>query len=228
MSLQKVTFKRLDENLEPISGQEVEALFNPTEYTLNKGVQYAEVAIPGLDAPLQQFVRGQTETLSLELFFDSTEDGMGEQSSVKPVTEYTDRFYQLVKIDPGRRTPPILLFQWGERGFAGSNLSGSWAERRREGFTCVVESVNQRFTLFSPLGVPLRATLTVRLREYQTLAQQVAAIEEIYVFGQGDSLENIAAELTGDAGNWREIAEANDISDPTAIEPGTVLQIPAG
>ena len=52
--------------------------FNPTEYTLEKGAQIAEIAIPGLDSPILQFIRGQTEKLTLELFFDTTESGMDE------------------------------------------------------------------------------------------------------------------------------------------------------
>jgi len=48
--------------------------FNPTEYTLSKGAQIAEIPVPGLDQPILQFVRGQTETMSLDLFFDTTED----------------------------------------------------------------------------------------------------------------------------------------------------------
>ena len=41
--------------------------------------------------------------------------------------------------------------------------------QRRNAFRCIVESVKQKFTLFSPEGVPLRATLTVTLREYRQL-----------------------------------------------------------
>ena len=37
-----------------------------------KGAQIAEIAIPGIDSPILQFVRGQTQTLTLELFFDTT------------------------------------------------------------------------------------------------------------------------------------------------------------
>ena len=40
--------------------------FNPTQLSFNKGVQVAEIPIPGLDSPLIQFVRGQNETLSLD------------------------------------------------------------------------------------------------------------------------------------------------------------------
>ena len=87
MTLQKAQFQRLDKKLKPITpGLEVQ--FNPTEFTLNKGVQLAEIAIPGLDTPILQFVRGQTETLTLDLFFDTTDAGMGD--SATPVTTLTD------------------------------------------------------------------------------------------------------------------------------------------
>lgn len=46
----------------------VDLQFNPTEIVLEKNVHIAEIAIPGLTAPLQQFVRGDAETLKLELF----------------------------------------------------------------------------------------------------------------------------------------------------------------
>ena len=35
------------------SGQVVEVQFNPTEYTLTKGNQLAEIPIPGLDQPIE-------------------------------------------------------------------------------------------------------------------------------------------------------------------------------
>src|SRR6266481_9614587 len=71
--------------------------FNPTEYTLNKSAQIAEIAIPGIDSPILQFVRGQNEKLTLDLFFDTTQGGMGEDS-VQDVRDLTTPVYQLVKI----------------------------------------------------------------------------------------------------------------------------------
>ena len=47
------------------------------------------------------------------------------------------------------------------------------ARRREHGFNCVIESVRQRFSLFSSEGVPLRATLTVGLKEYKTVQEQL-------------------------------------------------------
>src|SRR3954466_10608709 len=92
--------------------EDIEVQYNPTEYTFDKQNQIAEISIPGLDAPLQQFVRGQSEKLTLDLFFDTTKHGMG--STVTSVTTETDKIYQLLKIDPSRHAPPILDFVWSE------------------------------------------------------------------------------------------------------------------
>src|SRR6188768_1093438 len=86
--------------------------FNPAEYTLNKGAQIAEIAIPGLDSPILQFVRGQNEKLTLDLFFDTTDSGMGE--GARDVSKLTARIYQLVKVQPKTHAPPRILFSWGQ------------------------------------------------------------------------------------------------------------------
>ena len=227
MTLPKATFQRLDTKLKP-TGSPLSVQFNPTEFSMNKGVQYAEIAIPGLDMPIQQFVRGQTETFTLDLFFDTTDKGMDSSNSVEPVTKYTDRFYELIKINPDTKAPPICFFSWGKTGFPGSNLAGPWAKQRREnGFQCLVESVGQKFTLFSPQGVPLRATINVKLREFQTLAQQIAAIDtQVYVAQAGDTLESIATQFYDDPSEWRQIAEHNNIEDPLELGAGASVEIP--
>src|SRR5713101_9743307 len=133
-----------------------EVQFNPTEYTLNKGAQIAEIGIPGIDSPILQFIRGQNEKLTLDLFFDTTRKGMGK-SPVTSVTEQTELVYQLVKIQSKGHAPPRIVFSWG------TYLS----------FHAIVESIQRKFTLFNPAGVPLRATLSVVLREYRSLADQL-------------------------------------------------------
>lgn len=206
--------------------------FNPTEYTLSKGVQIAEIPIPGLDQPILQFVRGQTENMSLDLFFDSTDKGMGPGAT--SVTEQTDKFYQLIKIDKDTHAPPILLFMWGQDGFAGANFSGQWASQARSnGFQCIVESVKQKFTLFSSEGIPLRAVLTVSLREYYSLEDQIQRIDlqspdhtQSHVVQRGDTLARIAAQAYDDPRQWRAIANNNNLTDPLDLKPGTVLEVP--
>jgi Contractile injection system tube protein len=225
----KAQLSILDDNLDPAVTFDVE--FNPTEYTLAKTVTVAEHPIPGLDAPVLQFVRGQSETLSVDLFFDSTDDGMSD--GAMPVTSMTDRVYQLLKIDGKKHAPPICRFSWGPYGFPGSDFDEPWSGQIRDDFTCVVETIRQRFTLFSTEGVPLRAIVTLTLKEYKTLARQVEELNlqsadqtEVHVMRQDDTLSRIAADKYGDPAVWRYVAEANGIDDPLAVAPGTILNLP--
>ena len=191
--------------------------FNPTEYTLEKGAQIAEIAIPGIDSPILQFIRGQNEKLHLDLFFDTTRQGMA--GGAVSVTTLTKSFYQLVKMQPKTHAPPRIRFTWGH------DLN----------FVAIVESVQEKFTLFSPDGTPLRATLSVVLREYKTLEEQLTDLKlespdhtKRRVTQRGDTLARIAAEEYGDPAEWRLIADANsaELDDPLRIPPGTVLRIP--
>ena len=43
---------------------------------------------------------------------------------------------------------------------------------------------------------------------------------------RGETLDRIAAQYYTDATDWRRIAEANRITDPLSVAPGTLLRIP--
>jgi hypothetical protein len=204
--------------------------FNPTELSFEKAVQVAEITIPGLDSPLLQFVRGQNEKLTVDLFFDSTEDGTGPGAT--SVTTRTDAFYSLVKIDPITHAPPICDLFWNAN-FPGSSLLSESASQSRHSFTFIVESIRQKFTFFSPDGTPLRATLTLSLREYKTLDQQLAQLNlsspdrtHAYVTAQADTLSSIAGQFYRKPSEWRAIADENEIDDPRRLLVGRVLTIP--
>src|SRR5262245_56626763 len=107
LTIRHAQFQRLKADGTPV-GKPLRVQYNPGEYTLTKASLFAEVPIPGLDSPILQFVRGQSETLALELFFDSTETGTDD--SAEAVTKHTDEFYQLIKIESGTHAPAVLLF----------------------------------------------------------------------------------------------------------------------
>lgn len=212
------------------AAERIPVQYNPGEFTLDKQVQIGEAAIPGLDAPLQQFVRGQAEKLTLDLFCDTTDQGMGQGAT--SVTTETDKIYQLLRIEPTRHAPPILTFVWGGE-FPGNRIDASAGSQRRHGFRCVMESLKQKFTLFSPEGVPLRATLTVSLREYRDLNEQLDQLNlsspdrtHVHVLQQGDTLAAVARRYYDKPGKWRAVAEANRIEDARRITPGAFLRVP--
>jgi nucleoid-associated protein YgaU len=204
--------------------------FNPTEFSLDKGAQIAEIAIPGLDSPLLQFVRGQNEKLTVDLFFDATEDGTG--AGATSVTTLTDPIYSLVKIEPAGHAPPVCTFIWNA-SFPGADLPAAAGNQRRNHFQCIVESIKQKFTFFSPEGIPLRATLTLTLREYKTLNEQLGQLNlsspnrtHSHVTALGDTLAGIAARHYHRPVEWRAVAAANGLDDPRRLDPGVFLRIP--
>jgi len=196
----------------------LEVQFNPTELTIDKGAQIAEIPIYGIDSPILQFIRGQNRKVTLDLLFDTTTSSSGFGAGAVPVTDKTNPFYELVKIQPRTHAVPRLKFTWG------LGLS----------FTAIVENIQQKFTLFNPDGLPLRATLTVTFREYRTLENQVADLKPLSpdhskrrIVRRGDTLSRLAADELGDPALWRAIADANpDLDDVRRLEPGTTLLIP--
>jgi hypothetical protein len=198
----------------------IEVQFNPTEYGLEKGAHIAEIGIPGIDSPILQFIRGENARLTLELFFDTTTLG-GMGANATDVRTLTGPVHDLVKIRSDTHAPPRVRVVWG-RGLS---------------FRAIVESVNQRFTLFNPAGVPLRATVTVAFREYKTLEKQLTELNlrsadhtRQRLVRRGDTLARIAAEEYDDALAWPRIADepanARAVISPRRLVPGEVLVIP--
>ncbi len=221
----KVEGKKLGEQT---TGSTLPVQFNPTEYTLSTGNNFAEIAIPGLDSPVLQFVRGNSETMTLELFFDTTDDGTGAEAT--SVTEKTDAFYRFIKIDPKTHAPSVYRLTWGENF---PNTSASYDGDAINVFDCVVESVERTFTLFNSDGVPLRATVTLSLRQYKTLEEQLNELNlqsadhtRVHVVRQGETLPQIAYAAYEDASQWRVIADHNRLLNARELEPGMVLELP--
>jgi LysM repeat protein len=204
-------------------------MFNPTSLSFSKGAQLAEINIPGLDTPLQQFVRGQTEKLTVKLFFDTTDSGMDRRA--KSVTDETDKFYSFLKIESKTHAPPICRFAWGTE-FPGGDLPSGESQKRFR-FVGVVETVQQEFSLFSPSGTPLRAELTVTMREYKPLDLQINQLKlesadrsRVHVVQSGDTLSGLAQRYYESPADWRPLADENGIENPRRLVPGTILRIP--
>lgn len=198
-------------------GDAISVLFNPTDYQVSKSNQFSEVAVPGLSAPLLQFGRGNAQTLTMQLFFDTYDPRYADNrySPGQDVTNFTEKVTDLMKLNAELHAPPICQFSWGHFTFVG-----------------VVQQADVRFTLFMPSGVPVRATVQVTFKQFfdgknETGLLQSANFTKHYVVRPGDTLAAIAAEKYEDPKKWRPIADANRIDDPLSIYPGQVLIIPA-
>ena len=74
----------------------ITVLFNPTEYSFERSNSYKATPVPGLSSPLLQFVNGESDHLSMDLFLDDYTDPNGPTS------------LQLKESDPVARLDPGL------------------------------------------------------------------------------------------------------------------------
>ena len=225
--MSQLSFQKIDLQGNTI-GDPVVVDYSPAELSFSKSAQFAEVAIPGLEQPLLQFSRGDAETLQMEVFLDSTQDGTG--AGAVAVTSKVEELHKLVRIRGDLHAPPLVRVSWGT-DFPGDALGES--QTAGETFTAVVLSVARRFTLFSPDGKPLRATVTLSLKQYATVAEQVAAVNyqsadhtRLHVVVEGETLPLIAHDAYSEARRWRAIAEHNRLENVRDLVPGTRLELP--
>jgi nucleoid-associated protein YgaU len=184
--------------------------FNPTEYQVTKANVFAEIPIPGLETPLIQYVRGDSEKLSVEVLVD-TSDTLADVR-----VTYVQKLRGLMSINAKEHAPPLVAFVWD-----------------RPVLTGVLENLSVSYVLFTPDGIPLRAKLTMSLREYRSAAiqarqtpQQSPNVEKSFTVRRGDTLASISQALYRSPAYWRELATANGIVDPRRLQPGQVLTAP--
>jgi nucleoid-associated protein YgaU len=178
---------------------------------MEKSNKFSEVDIPGLESPYIQYSRGNSGSISMEVFYDT-------YNEKRDVRKYSKQLSDLMKIDPELHAPPPLRFIWGMPAV--------------EPYTCVLEKVSAKYTMFLSDGTPVRARLNITLKEFKTelnkreKAKQSPDKTKIYITKRGDSLWLIASEKYGNPYMWRPIADKNKIKNPRFIEPGIELLIP--
>ena len=191
--------KAVIQNLD--TDEKIEVMFNPTRYTSTSklvtcassaGVQFQTVTDP---------------EFTVELFFDTYEDGTDVRKKIKPIADLQEP----TQGAGDKRDPPTCMFSWG--GFH---------------FTGLVSSLSQTFTLFLPSGVPARADVTITFISILTAREMMenAGLDncrKLRLVRESSRLDNLAAQATGSPANWRTIAAANGVEDPLAFP--TVQQV---
>jgi hypothetical protein len=196
-------------------GDAVPCMFNPFEYTVSKTNSYSEEPKNQSDSPAVNFKKAGPQTLKLALVFDTYETG----ADVSLQTNQLWKFMQPDKASSNsdKKEPPRVAFHWGVFRFA-----------------AVITNMTQKFTLFKKDGTPVRAKVDITFTQYTDVNDYPAQnptsgggpVLRTWQLVRGDRLDNIAAEVYGDATKWRQIAEYNNLDHPLAIRPGQRITIP--
>lgn len=204
--------------IRPAGAAPIEVMFNPNTYSITKSVDWKTTAAGAsndvrANAPMLSFGGGGSRELTLQLFFDSTELTVAERD----VRVQTDRIVQLTRIERKKGRPPVCTVVWGPD------------KRKDFPFVGMISALKQNFVLFDQIGRPLRAWLDVTFIEFLNRdddERQTDPETTTRVVRRGDSLATIAADVYGDASQWRVIATANGIEDPFVLPAGSTLTLP--
>lgn len=117
--------------------------------------------------------------------------------------------------------PPVVTFQWGPPmvGFM---------------YDCMINTVTVAYKRFTPMGIPIRAMVSLRLQQVVSLLADFPTNptsggrsgRRTHVVKQGDTLQSIATTYYGRPQAWRPIAAVNGLKDPARVRPGTTVYLP--
>jgi hypothetical protein len=142
--------------------------YNPKELQVDKSVPWSKHSYSNKNGDTAKNDRGnlhleftgaEGRTMSIELMFD----GYEQNTSVADKVGYLELLTNVLdpkSEDENKRRPPMCVVAWGKKGLPS--------------FRCVVESMSTKYTMFSSDGVPLRATVTLKLKEADTLSTKDA------------------------------------------------------
>lgn len=215
-SLQKAKIIVLGDN--DSETESIDVLFNPTEYKINYSSSYKDNQIAGSDLFVTQFSYVEPAEMEVSLFFDQSSKIMVDKvDEAKDVTLITKQFVKLIYVDASLHRPPYVKFQWGSVTFKG-----------------VVLSANTEYTMFEKDGMPIQATVSLKIKEVMDIGTESRNKPfespdrtKCRMVSAGKTIWNIAYEEYGTMEMWRYIAKENKLIDPLNVKNGTILKVPA-
>lgn len=190
-------------------GSVIKAQFNPQELSFQKAVSWTGGSEGvGMDYPSLMFTSGQAVTMSLELLFDYYEpDPLEKREGPADVRPIVSELINLCMIDDDLHRPPKVQLCWDGK----KDVLGIGKE-----FCGVIENATAKYTMFLSSGIPVRASVSVSIRQADDLGYQTVVRDE-----NGDKFTeqkrriSNPAELTQiDGAKEAAIREGKDPNDP--------------
>ena len=227
LKLTMIPFEDSEGAMGPPAGPPFIVQFNPETYTDTTEFKYGPDEIPtGASGAQAVFAGVNPKKYSFECTLDGTGvspapppagalDAVAPASGLSVVAQL-----ELFKLTTGFagniHRPRFLVLLWG-----------------RLIATTVLESYSVNYTLFSPAGLPLRATLSANFREHTpagfgALLKNLASpdIEHAHLVRQGEHLTTIVNQIYKDPAHSLNVAKANKLNTLRHVDEGTPLYFP--
>ncbi|MEA3042699.1 MAG: hypothetical protein QOJ53_386 [Sphingomonadales bacterium] len=199
----------------------VQMLINPTRYTRGMGLVYSPDKTIGATGTESTYARDAGEALKLSLVIDGTGTVPDLQTNpnapIKSVDKQLDEFRCLAFAVNGEiHTPNYLHLSWGTLLFRGR-----------------LKSLSIDYRLFTPEGMPLRATVDTEFigfhENLDSRSKQKRSSPDLthaVTVKAGDTLPLLCHRIYRDSRYYLAVAAHNGLDDFRALEPGTLLLFP--
>jgi hypothetical protein len=128
----------------------IEAQYNPKELQIDKTVPWQKHNKSNATGLQMEYTGAEGREMSLELMFD----GYEERQSVRDQVNKLETMATETQQSDATRRPHHCVVTWGTVIGGGDNK-----------FKCVITQISTKYTMFSDDGKPLRATVTLKLKE---------------------------------------------------------------
>ena len=199
-----------------VESDSIVAFINPSTYERSLTVDYNQDQTLGASASTQSFKGMGQNDLKLSFFVDGT--GVVKlPAGLQTVDDYNKKFTDVVSKYQGEiHRPYYLLIIWGSMKFTG-----------------VCSKVDVKYSLFSPEGKALRATIDITItqsKDYKTKNQEAANsspdLTHLRTVSAGDTLPLMAYRIYGDSSHYIKVARANGLNSFRDIKPGDQIYFP--
>ncbi|MEZ4318041.1 MAG: LysM peptidoglycan-binding domain-containing protein [Myxococcota bacterium] len=211
-------------------GQKFFVQFNPKELKLEDTASWKSSDEQGKPQPLLTYEKGEAAALTMDLIFDTTDQGGASiQPRIDALRAFLNTSIPVQNAGGQSKRPPYIDFHWKSFSFQG-----------------VCEKVAASILMFKADGTPVRAKVTVTLKERQvesgngstsisagsgvtlssmgTMFSGAGVSATTTTVGPNQTLSQAAAAANTDV---RTLAKANpQISDPMNVPAGTQLVVP--
>lgn len=207
---------------------------NPNSYSLNHLLRYAERHGQGSSGSDAVYSNSEPTTLELEFLFEGT-------GVVPPPSELSDiplvgaiasalsgggEFKVMEEIEKFN----LVVYEYDGTIHRPRKLSLVWGPLD---FSCVLTSLQYRFTLFQPDGTPIRAVAKCEFREFESESQRErrennssSDLTHLREVKEGDTLPLIAHSVYGDASLYLEVARVNKLVNFRRLQAGSRVVLP--
>lgn len=185
--------------------------FNPESYNVTASPNLSSRKIMGVNGEHVQFISGGESVLSMTLHFDTYNSPM----RLVDVRTMTKMLTDLVDMDGELHRAPKVTFVYGTFIFTG-----------------IVQKADQKFTMFSRLGIPVRCELTFEIKktfdsdDKKNEPKESSDRTKVRTLQEGDQLWMLSSKEYDSPEHWRKIADANGIDNPRLLKNKNELTVP--